>query len=239
MTMAQPAGAPSRRERARAATLAEIKTTALELMRAQGSTDVRFSDIARAMGLTPPALYRYYTDRAELLTDLIADGYRDLAAALAGAADLADPPPPREHLAAVARAYWDWARRDLYQFTLIFGQPIPGYAAPADGPTVEAATQAMTYLAAVAYVAAQRGQLGPPLVTDVAEVLVAYADEDAKKGVLGAMPAATHQAMLCAWASVHGFVCLDVYGHLDMLGEPVREALFAAQVRQIALTLGM
>ena len=76
-------GSQTRRERARAATLTEIKQTALELMREHGTTDVRFTDIARVMGLTPPALYRYYADRDELLTDLITDGYRDLAAALA------------------------------------------------------------------------------------------------------------------------------------------------------------
>ena len=64
-THVDEANTPSRRERARAATMAEIKQTALELMRQQGNTDVRFTDIARVMGLTPPALYRYYADRDE------------------------------------------------------------------------------------------------------------------------------------------------------------------------------
>ena len=44
-------------------------------MREQGTTDVRFTDIARVMGMTPPALYRYFADRDELLTDLITDAY--------------------------------------------------------------------------------------------------------------------------------------------------------------------
>ena len=69
------APAASRRERARAATVAEIKATALDLMREAGTTDVRFTDIARVMGMTPPALYRYYADRDALLTDLITDAY--------------------------------------------------------------------------------------------------------------------------------------------------------------------
>ena len=42
----------SRRERARTATIEEIKSTALDLMREQGTTDVRFTDIARVMGMT-------------------------------------------------------------------------------------------------------------------------------------------------------------------------------------------
>ena len=49
-------------------------------MREQGTTDVRFTDIARVMGMTPPALYRYFADRDELLTALITDAYGDLGA---------------------------------------------------------------------------------------------------------------------------------------------------------------
>ena len=45
-----------RRERARTATIEEIKATALDLMRETGTTDARFTDIARVMGMTPPAL---------------------------------------------------------------------------------------------------------------------------------------------------------------------------------------
>ena len=75
----------SRRERARAATIDEIKETATRLMSEQGTTDLRFSDIAREMGMTAPALYRYFSDRDELLTALIADTYDELGAAVAAA----------------------------------------------------------------------------------------------------------------------------------------------------------
>jgi AcrR family transcriptional regulator len=81
--VATPVG--SRRERARAATVEEIKSTARDLMREQGTTDVRFTDIARVMGMTAPALYRYYGDRDELLTELIADAYVALGEAIAAA----------------------------------------------------------------------------------------------------------------------------------------------------------
>src|SRR5450631_1033275 len=137
------ATAPSRRERARAATMAEIKQTALELMREQGHTDVRFSDIARAMGLTPPALYRYYADRDELLTELITDAYRDLADALVAPVHPQVSLDPQAHLLLVASAYRAWARGEPHKVALIFGPPVPGYAAPEEGPTVEAAQGAM------------------------------------------------------------------------------------------------
>ena len=79
MTDRRTAAPASRRERVRASTLAEIKGCALDLMREQGSTQVHFSDIARAMGMTAPALYRYFADRDDLLTALIRDAYNDLA----------------------------------------------------------------------------------------------------------------------------------------------------------------
>src|ERR1700710_6803 len=68
----------SRRERARTATIEEIKQTALDLMREAHTTDIRFTDIAKSMGLTPPALYPYFDGRDELLTQLITDAYDQL-----------------------------------------------------------------------------------------------------------------------------------------------------------------
>ena len=88
---------PTRRERARTATVEEIKSTALALMREQGTTDVRFTDIARVMGMTPPALYRYFADRDELLTALITDAYGNLGATVSPRTTwpAAGWPPPR------------------------------------------------------------------------------------------------------------------------------------------------
>ena len=99
-------------------------------MREQGNTDVRFSDIARAMGLTPPALYRYYADRDELLTEMITDGYRNLGAALLVPVQAEEPADPQAHLLLVAGAYRAWAMAEPHRFALIFGPPVPGYAAP-------------------------------------------------------------------------------------------------------------
>ena len=142
-TGTQSASGLTRREKARLATTDEIKATALDLMREQGTTDVRFTDIARVMGMTAPALYRYFDDRDELLTALIADGYRALGARIAAAL----APLPAEDLAgrwvAAASAYREWARSEPQQFALVLGMPVPGYVAPDEGPTTEAAKAAM------------------------------------------------------------------------------------------------
>src|SRR4051812_35155631 len=115
---AAPRPAP-RRERARAATIDEIKHTALDLMRANGSIDIKFTDIARVMELTPPALYRYFADRDALLNVLIADAYLSLGAAVAAARDAVPVEDVWRRFLAIAQAYRHWARSDPQLFTLI------------------------------------------------------------------------------------------------------------------------
>jgi AcrR family transcriptional regulator len=258
----------TRRERTREATRTEIKQTALDLMREQATTDVRFTDIARVMGLTPPALYRYYDDRDALLTEMITDGYHDLAAALAAARSAAGDAPAEQRLLAVGSAYRAWALEDPQRFALIFGMPVPGYAAPQDGPTVVAAKRAMANLADVVLTAAVDGSLGEPLIravgphlvaeladgkNDMNQLVVDPADSGASAdaaaspgeypqpapGAGVAVSAATHQAMLSCWAGMHGFVCLEAYGHLDWFSAQARQELFAAQLTLAALAMGI
>src|SRR6478736_2776455 len=78
------------------------------------------------------AIYRYYRSRDELLTALILDAYN----ALADAATAAEAVVPRDRLAdryaAVARAIRRWALANRAEYALLFGSPVPGYAAPPD-----------------------------------------------------------------------------------------------------------
>ncbi len=228
----------SRRERARAATIAEIKEAAFALMAEHGTTDVRFTDIARVMGMTPPALYRYYADRDDLLGDLISDSYEHLGAAVAAARDAVDPDDIGHRWYAAASAYREWARTQPQRFALVFGLPVPGYVAPEDGPTTEAAKRAMSQLGDLFISAAQSGQLRPPLVTEVSGAIAACADEKHPE-LEGIVPPESFQAMLQAWASLHGFTCLEAYGHFDWVGEEARDELFRGHVTMIARAAGV
>ena len=165
----------NRRERQRAATVEEIKEVARGLMRDQGTTEVRFTDIAKEMGMTAPALYRYYADRDELLTALITDAYRELGRAVAEARESRGPDDIAGRWVAAGTAYRDWARREPAQFALILGLPVPGYVAPEDGQTTEAAKDAMAQLAALFIRAAELGVLGEPLVREVSDEMAACA----------------------------------------------------------------
>ncbi len=227
--------AHSRRDRVRAATVEEIKQTALALMRESGTAEVRFTDIARAMGITAPALYRYFADRDELLTALVADSFDGLTAALAAAQSSVPADDLGGRFLAVASAYRSWALADPQRFALIFGAPVPSYQAPPEGPTSEAGHRALDQLAALLTDTRRLGRLGAPLVAPSAGVLAEKADQCGDNG----MDEEMYQLLLLTWSTLHGFVSLEVYGHFTWVPEPARDQLFAAQVRAAALVAGL
>jgi AcrR family transcriptional regulator len=190
------------------------------------------------MGMTPPALYRYYADRDELLTDLITDAYRHLGSAIAQAREQVDVKDFGGRWLAAASAYREWARSEPQQFALVLGMPVPGYVAPDEGPTTEAAKGAMAQLADLFVGAAQARKLRKPLVREVS-VAVAGCAHEKHPELDGIVPPENFQAMLQAWASLHGFTSLEAYGHLDWMDEAAREALFLGQVRLAGRAAGL
>lgn len=142
-----PDSAPTRRDRLRAATMAEITATARRLLVEQGPDAVSLRAIAREMGMTAPGLYRYYGSREELLRSVIAEMYRELAAGIRQAIDEAVPltervtgkpagietgAPRREHMTlkmvAACREFRRWALDHTGEFGLLFGVPLPDLA---------------------------------------------------------------------------------------------------------------
>jgi len=237
MVLADPPTS-TRRERARAATIEEIKSTALGLLREAGTTDIRFTDIARLMGMTPPAMYRYYADRDALLTDLITDAYVDLGEQIRLARERVSPTDFGGRWRETALVYRDWARSKPEQFALILGLPVAGYVAPDHGPTTEPASAAMAQLDELFINAAQSGRLRRPLVREVSPLLV-HCAADKHPEMDGIVTPESFQAMLQAWASLHGIVSLEAYGHLDWMEPAARDALFFSTVATAAKAAGL
>ena len=235
----RPAAAPtSRRERVRASTLSEIKACALDLMRERGSTQVHFADIARAMGMTAPALYRYFDDRDDLLTALIRDAYNDLADTLAKAIAPVDASDDWARLSAGLGAYRTWALEQPERFALIFGLPIPGFAADESSGTTEAAHGAMAVLQSIVVEAYAAGRLAPSVVTRLSpELGELMAEKDAPEAA--ELPLDACQGVLHAWISAHGYVSLESCGHLDWWPQSIRDSLFEAQTELAARAIGI
>jgi AcrR family transcriptional regulator len=229
---------PSRRERVRASTVAEIKAAALDLMRERGSMEVHFADIARVMGMTAPALYRYFDDRDALLTALIEDAYSDLADALEQGSGSVPADDLWERLRASMAAYRAWGVTQPERFALIFGRPIPGFAVSEDSGSTDSAARAMGVIESIVLDAQAQGRLQPSIVTHVAPGLAALVADKHTEGVMG-LPPAAFQGVLQAWIGVHGFVVLEAFGQLAWFPDSALEGLYEAQVELVARAMGI
>lgn len=224
----QPAR-PGRRERNRQQTERDLKAAALAEVREQGGVGLSLRSVARRMGMSPAGLYRYVDSREGLLTWLIADGFDDLADALEDA-DAAAGPDVAARLRAVSLTYRAWAVAHPNEFGLLFGDPIPGYAAPDGGPTVAAMRRVGAAFAAPFLAAIDEDRLRVPAAYDVAalaEPLEAMSDLGQR------LPTPVWVLFLLAWGRLHGQTSLEVFGQHHWLFPDGCEPLYRAEVEAL------
>ncbi|MFJ8773496.1 TetR/AcrR family transcriptional regulator [Streptomyces microflavus] len=248
------------RARYREQTRAEIKDLALRQLAEGGGTALALTRIAKEMGLSGPALYRYFTGRDDLLDALIRDAYDDAAAAMARAAarSAKGSRGVRARLHDLAEAYRAWAVAEPHRYLLLQGAPVPGYVAPPDtleraravlgpflplfatgnpGPAVAATVDEMTaWLTAGESVRAWVAQYAPEAVevTEPAEAAEAT-------GAGGAATAAAAHALagaVLAWAQLHGSVSLEVAGQFAGMAHR-GGTLLGAQMELLADAFGL
>src|SRR5450759_4906576 len=126
-------GSGTARQLARAATAARITDVARSQLAEVGASGLSLRAVAREMGLASSALYRYFPHRDALLTALIIDAYDALGAAgeRSYAAAARTGTDPGGQWLQVCRACRRWALAHPHEFALVYGSPVPGYAAPA------------------------------------------------------------------------------------------------------------
>ena len=139
--------APTRRARQRAQTLAEIREHGYAQIAAGGPTALSLNGIAKAMGMSGPAMYRYFGSRDELLATLVTESYEALADVLIDAAEQARRRTPEGRVRAAAAAYRGWALEHPHRYRLVFGST---YGSGALDPerVIPAAHRGMTVLLA-------------------------------------------------------------------------------------------
>jgi AcrR family transcriptional regulator len=214
----------------------EIKATALVLLRSGSASDLKFSDIARELGMTAPALYRYYKDRDDLITALIVDAYTELATSLH--ASIAGHTDARSALDALCRSYHGWAVSDPVRFGLVFGVPIPGFEVPESAGTTERMDDALKALESVVLMAERNGHGLRPLLASIGPELSSCLDKGGTPEIQ-ALPPQTHQAMFLMWTTLHGFTCLEAFNHMDWMPAEAREQFLAAQIDLCATIMGV
>ncbi|NDL58307.1 TetR/AcrR family transcriptional regulator [Phytoactinopolyspora mesophila] len=211
------------RERVRAELIREIKDAARRQLAEHGPDGLSVRAVTREMGMASSAVYRYFPSRDALLTALIVDAYEGIGQA----AQTADAEVPRaDYLGrwlAVFRAVRAWALDHPHEYALIYGSPVPGYAAPAD-TAAPASTVALVLARIVADVVAD-----PAMPTSLAEPAEGVSDalghdmevvkEYIPQVVTGADETFTHADasavlhVIDAWTMLFGAVSFELFGH--------------------------
>jgi AcrR family transcriptional regulator len=241
--MAEPVEEPlSRRERARADTLREIKATARRVLVDQGVDGLALRAVAREMGMTAPALYRYFTSREDLVENVVADLYDELTDVLEAVRDATDPVTPGSQLLEVARAFRTWAITHRAEFGLLFGSAGQGVL-PEDAheygerpAQVAAARFGGVFAALIAHVYFERGfpvpaddELDPALREQLTEWGTKLPVE---------LPLGVMSVFLSCWIRLYGMVCMEIFGHLKFaLDDP--EPMFEAELYALGEVLGI
>lgn len=232
--MADDAAPQGVRARARAELLADVSSVARRHLAASGAPGLSVRAIARDLGLASSALYRYYPSRDALLTQLIIESYDELGAAVEEAESACDRADPAGRYRTAAHAVRDWARANPNEYALIYGSPVPGYAAPED--TIDPAGRVAAVLAAVlADVDPEQLALRTPDVLPAAlrrqlELMSAALDADIDERTL--LVGVTH------WAQLFGMISFELFGTFTNTFDDADD-VFAASIELGLVALGL
>ncbi|QKW34361.1 TetR/AcrR family transcriptional regulator [Actinomadura sp. NAK00032] len=231
----------TRRDRLRAATVREITGTARRILVEEGPEAVTLRAIAREMGMTAPALYRYFGSHGELLRHLVGDLFSELTGELHAA--LADVPHDdmSGKFLVVSRRFRTWSLAHPREYALLFGAPVRGAAQQEEDVDFaeECARQfGWTFMALFLelwnkspFPVASDDEIDPVLLPQLRR----YRDD-----VVGVdLPLGVIQQFLKCWIRLQGGVSLEVFGHLEFALEdaaPMFELMLTEISPQIGLT---
>jgi AcrR family transcriptional regulator len=211
MAATTPTASRTARDRARTSLTEEIKAVARRHLAEHGSAALSLRAVAREVGMVSSAVYRYFPSRDELLTALIIDAYD----AVGERAEAADQDSRSRGVAArwmnVCEAIRAWALANTHEYALIYGSPVPGYAAP-EATILPASRVPLVLLRLLAdgvasgeIVAGESPTMSRTIRSDFAQL---------RRTAAPAVPDAVLSRGLSVWAQVLGNVNLELFGHL-------------------------
>ncbi|MFF5177466.1 TetR/AcrR family transcriptional regulator [Micromonospora sp. NPDC000316] len=226
--------ASSIRARVRTEMLDEIKAVARRHLATDGA-NLSLRAVARDMGMVSSAIYRYFPSRDDLLTALIIEAYDALGEAVEIAAADRDQLDLRARWQAACRAARDWAIAHPSEYALLYGSPVPGYAAPND--TVGPAQRPPLALVGLVREGLEAGLLSPPpadeLPTPLHDDLTELADT-----LFPGLPPALLARGMAGWTQLFGLISFELFGRLNRTVAH-RDAYFDHQVGLLADLIGL
>jgi AcrR family transcriptional regulator len=219
--------APDRRARLRAWTREELKAAALRQLAENGVEGISLNAIAKELGMTGPALYRYVASRDELLADLVVDAWEDLADALVRAGEEHATASAAQRLGAIGLAYRAWATAEPHRYRLAV-QTRLGSGELAPERVIPAAQRAMAVILE-AIEGLPKGRR-PKLAPDSG--LRAELETWAERVGGGQRDPVVLLRGVVFWSRLHGLISLELDRHLaSMQLDP--ELLFRAELAEL------
>ncbi len=215
----------------------QILDTAREHLMRVGPGELSLRAVARDLGMASSAVYRYFPSRDALLTGLLVRVYGELADALEAAdAAVRDRADVRRRWRVACRTIRTWAFTHRHDYALVYGSPVPGYAAPPD--TVHPVLRIYSVFGAILVEHARREDAarGPRSLPLTA------AQRRAVEPIATAWGAELSPELsargVTAWCTVMGVVSMELFGHL-VGGIVDGDAYFDYVVDQLAADLGL
>jgi AcrR family transcriptional regulator len=219
------------RERIEAAILGAAQAQLAEV----GAAGLSLRLIAREVGLVSSAIYRYVASRDELLTRLIVNAYNSLGDAVESVVSTSATSPDADRWLDAARAIRRWSLANTHEYLLLYGTPVPGYAAPQD--TVDPGTRVLFALASIVREAVEGRRLVDVPGVATTKGLRADLTRVAKLAGIDA-DVATVQGFIGAWTQMFGLITFELTNQTrGMTSSP--GALFDATVRLNAASIGL
>ena len=209
-------GAQDWRQRRRQAVIEEIKQAARAQIAEHGAGSLSLGAVARALGMTPPALYRYFANRDALVAALVIDAYDSMGEALENAAADVHPADYAGQFQALMHAYRSWAVAHAQHYALMSGLPAADIEmSPAQQQAFLGATlRSMRAMVDVLHASYAAGQLDmpapyhdPPSSVRQALVWMQTALGDAT------IPLEVLALALTTWIRADGLVWQELHGH--------------------------
>lgn len=233
--------APTRREKLRQLTYNEIKERARAQLAAQGPQGISLRAIAREMEMAPAALYRYFPSLTELGQALVVDLYDELANVLKSAVDDVSATDLGRRIGATCRAFRSWANAHRNEFALVFGGAYTGIEPPANHQHPEVRAAALRFAAVFGEIFNDMWRNGPFTVPDERDLPPTLRAQLASEtfGSTDELPSAGRYVFWSCWIWLYGYVAAEVFGHLPATLGDDTDAMFDAQMHEVAARLGI
>lgn len=185
---------------------------------AGGPAALSLREIARTLGISSSAMYRYVSSRDHLLTLMIERAFNELAAVVLASHD---PGTSSElQLRALCYSVRAWALAHPQHYGLLYGTPVPGFKAPES--TIEPGSKVLVLLAEILSTCGSQ----PQVSEKCARVIFREAGD-------WPFPPAVLAHTALVWSTLLGGISAEVFGSFGRGLADISDELFELLIERI------